>query len=251
MKYVIVGIGGVGTRLAHELPMYLSRTQPGAEIVLIDGDVFEEKNAERQHFDVESGVGVNKAAQKVEELRQKYPGLSFSYHAEYVTSTNAEEFVPEGSVVFCAVDNHASRKLLSERVSSMKNGMLISGGSDYHDGNVQAHVRRDGVDMSAPITHLHPEIAVPADKNPAEMSCEELAAASAPQLQFANLKVATEMLATFWTVNTNGDLHYSEVYFDLKKGTQRPVMRRKREHVEATDRDAGLADREGAVRPAG
>lgn len=255
MKVIIVGIGGVGTRLASELPMYMSRRYPGSEITLIDGDIFEEKNRDRQVFDAERGIGTNKAAMWAEEIKTKYPDMKVTHFPEFVTKANVAEYIPEGSTVFCAVDNHASRKLLSDRVSAMENGMLISGGSDSEmidSGNVQVHVRKDGKDdETAPITYLHPEIDNPADKNPAEMSCEERAATGSPQLQFANLKVATEMVSAFYSVTEGKTPRYSEVYFDLKRGTQLPRMRKRKEQVkdgtEAEVSDSDLSGAEGRV----
>jgi predicted dinucleotide-binding enzyme len=251
MKIVIVGVGGVGTRLARELPMYVSRAHAGSEIVLIDGDIFEEKNLDRQDFDAERGIGTNKAAMWADEIKKRYPKLAVTYHDQFVTTANVAEMIPEGATVFCAVDNHASRKLLSDHVSVMRDGTLISGGNDYHDGNVQVHVRKEGEDVTPPITYLHPEIEHPADKNPAEMSCEERAASGSPQLQFANVKVATEMMSTFYAVTTE-DPRFSEVYFDLKRGTQRPIMRKRKEvkhgDAEAVHDDSALAGDAGRVR---
>lgn len=252
MRVVIVGVGGVGTRLARELPMYLSRAHAGAEVVLVDGDIFEEKNLDRQDFDAERGIGTNKAAMWADEIKRRHPGVAVSYHDRFVTKANVAEVVTESSVVFCAVDNHASRKLLSDRMSELKDGMLVSGGNDYHDGNVQVHVRKDGKDVTPPITYLHPEIDEPQDKNPAEMSCEERAAAGSPQLQFANVKVATEMMGAFYSATTE-DPRYSEVYFDLKRGTQLPRMRKRKEvsdgNAEASGGDSDLSGEAGRVRP--
>jgi len=250
MRVVIVGVGGVGTRIARELPMYMSRKHAGSEVVLIDGDRFEAKNMDRQDFNPKTGLGVNKAIEWAEELTPKYPELAVSAFAEYVTEDNVAQFITDGSVVFCCVDNHASRKLLSDHASTLRDTILVSGGNDYYDGNIQMHVRRDGKDATAPITHLHPEIDMPADKNPAHMSCEELAAAGSPQLQFANLKVATEMLCSFYMATEEKlGIKYSEAYFDITKGTQRPIMRKVIQNVdtETSDGDAALADGTGAV----
>ena len=144
----------------------------------------------------------------------------------FVTADNVFVYIPEGSCVFCGVDNHASRKLLSDHCSTLQDVILISGGNDFDDGNVQVYIRRDGKDVTVPLTHLHPEIEFPKDKNPAELDCMQLAATGTPQLLFANLKVSTEMLCAFWAV-TEKAVSYSEVYFDLKTGAQRPILRGK------------------------
>lgn len=224
-KVVVVGVGGVGTHLVTPLCRFLASRHPGSSVTLVDGDSFEPKNRERQDF-VEYG---NKAEVTAAELSSKFPELNVGHQPQYLTNADVWAYVPEGTVVFSCVDNHASRKMLSDHVGTLEEAVLVSGGNDHHDGNVQVYVRRGGVDVTPPLTHMHPEIEFPDDKNPAEMSCMELAMAGSPQLIIANMKVATEMFGAFWTVDEKpAELPYSEVYFDLSTGTQRPVMRRKK-----------------------
>lgn len=255
-RCVIVGVGGVGTHLDEPLCRYLAATYPGAaEVVLADGDVFEPKNRSRQNFDQRLADELyNKADTRATELAAKFPEIVVTPFPAFVNSANAASVVREGDVVFVAVDNHTSRKLLDEHASTLRNVTLISGGNDYHDGNAQVHQRRDGVDVTAPITYAHPEIAYPEphDKHPDDMSCEDKARAGSPQLIFANLKVASLMLDGFWTAEEKGrggpaiDIPpWSEVYFDISHGTQRPIKRSMRNNgtgSEAEDRDqpAGL-----------
>jgi hypothetical protein len=52
-------------------------------------------------------------------------------------------------------------------------------------------VRQGGADLTPSLSRYHSEIAHPQDRNPAELSCEELLAAGAPRPRFANLTVAT------------------------------------------------------------
>jgi hypothetical protein len=122
------------------------------------------------------------------------------------------------------VDNHASRLLVSRHAATLRDLTLISGGNDYEDGNVQVYVRQNGADLTPSLTRYHPEIARPADRNPAELSCEELMAAGAPQLLFANLTVAALMLNAFYAWR-QGALDYSEVYLDIVRNISRPVTR--------------------------
>lgn len=220
-RIVIVGLGGVGTRIAPILCQYLAYEQPNLPVFLIDGDKFEPKNAQRQVF---ASLG-NKAEVTVESLRKDFPELSIEAKTQFVTDENVYIYIPEGSCVFCCVDNHASRKLLSDHCGSLENVILISGGNEFDDGNIQVYIRSGGKNITPPLTHLHPEIARPKDRNPAELDCMELAAAGTPQLIFANVKVATEMLCTFWVV-TKKNVVFSEIYFDLKTGAQRPTLRK-------------------------
>ena len=215
-----IGIGGIGCALLPFLCRYLQYSGEKARITLIDGDRFERSNAARQAF---SGLG-NKAEVKSQELAREYEALAFRSRPEYVTEDNVARLIGEGEVVFLMVDNHASRHLVSRHVSSLANLSLFSGGNDYEDGNVQIYIRRKGEDLTPSLERYHPEIANPQDRNPAAMSCEELMAAGAPQLLFANLMVASLMLNAFYALR-QGRLNYSEVYLDIVQNASRAVSR--------------------------
>jgi molybdopterin/thiamine biosynthesis adenylyltransferase len=215
-----IGIGGIGCALLPSLCRYLQYSGERARLTLIDGDRFERGNAARQAF---SGLG-NKAEVKCQELARDYESLAFRSAPEYVTEDNVARLIGAGEVVFLMVDNHASRHLVSRHAASLADLSLISGGNDYEDGNVQVYIRQGGLDLTPSLTRYHPEIASPQDRNPAEMSCEELMAAGAPQLLFANLMVASLMLNAFYALR-QGRLTYSEVYLDIVQNVSRAVSR--------------------------
>ena len=150
--------------------------------------------------------------------------MSFRAVPEYVTEANVGRLIGEGEVVFLMVDNHASRNLVSRHAATLPDLTLISGGNDYEDGNVQIYVRQGGQDLTPSLTRYHPEIATPQDQNPAALSCEELMAAGAPQLLFANLMVASMMLNAFYAIR-QGRLNYSEAYLDIVQNVSRAVTR--------------------------
>ena len=215
-----IGIGGIGCALLPFLCRYLQYSGEPARVTLIDGDRFERGNAARQAF---SGLG-NKAEVKSRELAGEYEAVAFRSKPEYVTEDNVARLIGEGEVVFLMVDNHASRHLVSHHVSSLADLSLISGGNDYEDGNVQVYIRQGGLDLTPSLARYHPEIATPQDRNPAALSCEELMAAGAPQLLFANLMVASLMLNAFYALRQGG-LNYSEVYLDILQNASRAVSR--------------------------
>ncbi len=220
MEIKAIGIGGIGCALLPFLCRFLQYSGQPARLTLIDGDRFERSNASRQAF---PRLG-NKAEVKAGELAPEFESLSFRAVPEYVTDENVTRLVAEGDVVFLMVDNHATRRLLSQHAAGLQDLTLISGGNDYEDGNVQIYRRRDGADLTPSLTRYHPEIAHPRDRNPAELSCEELMAAGVPQLLFANLTVATLMLNAFYALH-KGTLDYSEVYLDIVANLTRPVGR--------------------------
>jgi molybdopterin/thiamine biosynthesis adenylyltransferase len=215
-----IGIGGIGCALLPFLCRYLQYSGERARLTLIDGDSFERANAPRQDFD---RLG-NKAEVKARELAQEFEALSLRAVPEYVTSGNRSRLLSEGDIVFLMVDNHASRRLVDEHAATLGEITLISGGNDFEDGNVQIYLRRDGRDLTPRLSRYHPEIAHPQDRHPAELSCEELMAAGAPQLLFTNLMVAALMLNAFYALR-HDPIAYCEVYLDIRQNISRPVNR--------------------------
>ncbi|MDD5600014.1 MAG: ThiF family adenylyltransferase [Victivallaceae bacterium] len=218
----VIGLGGIGGMLIGPLCRFLYFSQDKAELVLIDGDKFEPRNGNRQEVGLE-GAGRNKAEVWKRRLLAEFkmPILSVT---EYVTPDNVESLIDDGDTVFMGVDNHASRKLVQERCERLRNVVLVSGGNDYCDGNVQIFVKRNGRKLTAPITRHHPEIANPQDKRPDELGCDE-EAESAPQLLFANLTAACLMLNAFYALQ-QGKLDYGEVYFDIRNNLTARQTRR-------------------------
>ena len=215
-----IGIGGIGCALLPFLCRYLQYSGERARLTLIDGDRFERANAPRQAF----GRLGNKAEVKARELAEEFEALSVRAIPEYVTAPNIPHLIIEGDVVFLMVDNHASRRLVDEHAAKLGDLTLISGGNDYEDGNIQVYLRRAGRDLTPSLSRYHPEIAAPQDRHPAELSCEELMAAGAPQLLFTNLMVASLMLNAFYTLGRELPA-YSEVYLDIRPNISRPVSR--------------------------
>ena len=239
MEIKVIGVGGIGCALLPHLCRYLNygacssadgdgargptlpaMPGPRARITLVDGDAFEARNAARQAF----GAAGNKARIKAAELAREFEALSLRAVSEFIHEDNAVAVIGEGDVVFLAVDNHRTRKVVSDHCRTLRSALLISGGNDLTDGNVQVYVRRGGQDVTLPLTRFHPEIADPRDRSPGEMSCDELARASAPQLLFTNLAVASAMLNAFYAWQ-QGMLGYGEVYLDIVQGRANPVPR--------------------------
>ncbi len=220
MKVKVIGIGGIGTCLLPVLVRFLNFSSSGAEILLIDGGQFEKKNRERQSFD---RLG-NKAEVTAERLQQQHSRVRLRAYPGYVAKSNVVQLVREGDVVFLCVDNHATRKLVSDRCEDLDNVVLISGSNELTDGSVQVYVRRDGQDVTLPLaSDFHPEVQCPGDVNPAEVGCEERAEGE-PQLLFTNNWVAAIMLGSFYTWR-QGLLEYDELYCDLLTGNCRAVRR--------------------------
>ena len=220
MKIKVIGIGGIGTCLLPVLIRFLNFNVSDAFVLLIDGDWFEDKNRERQMFDC---LG-NKAEVTAERLQGQNPRVDLEAWAEYVTDNNVVELIHEGDMVLLCVDNHATRKLVSDRCEELNDVTLISGGNELTDGSVHVYVRKGGKDVTLPLANdFHPEIQYPEDHNPAEAGCDEQTE-SEPQLLLTNNLVAAMMLSSFYTV-LQDKLAYDMVYCDLLSGNCRTVCR--------------------------
>lgn len=227
MNIIIIGLGGIGSHLVRPLCRYLNSLDEEIAITLIDGDNFEVKNESRQEFNCFG----NKAEVIAQELAERYPRIDFSSKEWYITEDNVYLTIGEGDMVFMCVDNHATRSIVSRWCQRLDNVVLISGGNEYSDGNVQIFTRENGESVTPPLSSSHPEIENPQDKNPGEMSCEELAQSGSPQLICTNLLAAAWMLSTFWkftewwSEGRVGPFSYSEIYFDGMTGNARSVSR--------------------------
>lgn len=227
-RVVVIGLGGIGSWVLQALAPFLHFHTDEWNLVLVDGDEYEEKNKTRQAFD-ELG---DKAAVQASWVARKFPRLGVQAVAQYISADGTNDTVPvadvlkSGDVIFSCLDNHKTRKLVADHCGRLRDVVLISGGNDYTDGNIQVFVRQAGQDKTCRLDKHHPELAVPRDKSPHEMSCEELAN-SAPQLIFANLAAASIMLDAFYAWEQKQlDWGKPEVYFDVLSLTAAPRVRK-------------------------
>lgn len=220
---LIIGLGGIGSMLAEPLCRYLAYKTDLKEITLMDGDRYEAKNILRQRVSRED-IGRNKAEVWAQRIAWLFHELRVSAKDIYVSPANIKTLIPDESTIMLCVDNHATRKLVQAHVLELKNAVLISGGNDYTDGNVQVFIKKRGRALTPAITAYHPEIAEPIDKRPDELGCDE-AVAEKPQLLFANMTAACLMLNAFYAVVEN-KTPAEEVYFDILKNAARPVTRK-------------------------
>jgi len=233
-RVVFIGLGGVGSYVAKTAATFLAglqRAMPDKEtdILLVDGDAFSFSNTYRMEVP-EFG---NKAEAIGQGMLKQFdvPGFTVRWRPEYVTPENIAEVIQDGDLVFLAVDNHATRKLVSDRCLRRPNIVLISGGNDGVEdglrgtyGNVQVFIQQEGLPLTAPLTMFHPEIENPQDKAPSEMDCTELAAAGVPQIAMVNMAVASAMCNALMRLMqpVEGERMYDEVCLDILEGIQTP-----------------------------
>jgi hypothetical protein len=234
-RVVFIGLGGIGMPAARTAATFLAGLQGAApdqetNILLCDGDNFGQSNVYRMDVPKFS----NKAEAIGLDILERYcdvPGFTVRWRPEYVTPENISQIIQAGDCVLLAVDNHKTRKLVSDHCETLSDVVLISGGNDGVDeetsgtyGNVQVHLREDGYDLTAPLTHFHPDIANPTDKAPHELDCNELVAAGVPQIAMANMAVASAMLNTLMRLlkPPPNERMYDELCLDITEGVCQP-----------------------------
>jgi len=221
-KIKIIGAGGIGSHLIEPLARYLSYSGDYCEITVFDGDDFEERNRERQRFT----RCENKSQNTVIRLKDEFPKIHFRAKGQFVTEDNVITSIREKDVVFLCVDNHATRKLVSERCAELDEIVLISGGNNYTDGDVLVYVREHGRDVTRPLTVLA-EIANAKDKNPGDLTEQERLgcqreAETNPQLLFMNFDIASCMLGCYYAYE-QGRLNFHRVFSDILTQARRIV----------------------------
>ena len=225
-KIVIIGLGGIGSFLSLVLCRFLNFSKHGKVVWLVDGDKYNLKNKERQNIRSLFDTNKNKAEAQATNLKALFSIITIVPIEEFITENNASEIVTEKSVVFLCVDNHATRKLVSDQCKRVQDVILISGGNEKTDGNIQVYIKKNGRSRTPPIEKFHPEIENPEDRNPAELSCEELSQMpGSEQIIFTNLMAACLMLNAFHTIVTEKPLKYTEVYFDIIQNKATPRQR--------------------------
>ena len=229
----VIGVGSIAHCLLPTLCRYLnfnSDTFPNVQISLIDGGRFEESHRHQQDF---AKVGP-KACIIAEAYQEQFPQVKIFDHPVYLDDQNAVQFIQENDVVLLCVDNHKSRKLVSDRAEQLSNVTIISGGCDWTQGNVLAHIRRADKNLTPPLANkYHPEILNPTDKHPGEIA-EEHNHLPEPQLLITNNYIAANMLAVFfniveerqWKMVLDAPENYAELYCDLTTLTTKTRSRK-------------------------
>ncbi|HHT50439.1 MAG TPA: HesA/MoeB/ThiF family protein [Eubacteriaceae bacterium] len=106
-KVCVVGCGGLGGYIIE----MLSRLGIGT-ITIVDGDVFNTSNLNRQLYCDENSLGKNKAIMAKERIKTVNSLIKINAFTEYLTKDNGEQILKGQDVIVDALDNIATRKLL-------------------------------------------------------------------------------------------------------------------------------------------
>ena len=108
-KVLVVGTGGLGSPLL----LYLTAAGVG-NIGILDFDVVDDSNLQRQVLFTVDDVGKPKAEAAKARLQKLNPHVNFTVHNEMLTSHNALEIVKDYDVVADGTDNFPTRYLVND-----------------------------------------------------------------------------------------------------------------------------------------
>ena len=117
----VVGLGGLGGTVTE----MLARMGIG-QLILIDGDVFEDSNLNRQATSRVANIGISKAEAARERVAQINPGISVAAHQVFLEEENAAAIIRDADVVVDCLDSLKSRYFLSKACQEIAAPLVVA-----------------------------------------------------------------------------------------------------------------------------
>jgi len=133
-RVLVVGCGGLG---GHIIDM-LTRIGVGS-LRMVDGDVFEPSNLNRQLLSEVPLLGVKKAKAAADRIARVNPQIQVEAVEEFLTQANVLHLITGCDVVLDALDNIPTRKLLA--------GACAKAGTPYVYGAISGWVAQAALSM--------------------------------------------------------------------------------------------------------
>ena len=133
-RVLVVGCGGLGGHIIDQL----ARIGVGF-LRVVDGDVFESSNLNRQLLSDVPRLGISKAKAAADHVVRVNPDVSVEAVEEFLTGSNAAVLLAGCDIVMDALDNIQSRKILSSACETAK--------IPYVYGAIQGWVAQAAVSM--------------------------------------------------------------------------------------------------------
>ena len=189
MRHYICGCGGAGSVLIPQLAKLVRD-----DIYLIDNDVLENKNLDRQLFTKEH-IG----QKKVHALAKMYEDRLLKPIAQWFHEGIQLDFKRD-DYIWCCADNDKARKACLT-VTDMYSCSCIIAANEYTDAEAYYYNYRDQGTINDPRI-VYPNILTNHADNPlAPESCQGTAQIANPQLGIANSWAANLALQLFWFYN--------------------------------------------------
>ncbi len=189
--FILIGAGGIGGNVCRDLPKLLIDTKH--RILLIDGDMVEEKNCKRQPFQNQD-IQLNKARVLARKINSFYD-VKCKYYDSYITNQELDTIVNtnEGYIPFFigSVDNDATRKLIEMAFYKCDDAVYIDGANSEFEGNVYVSYKEDGIKHGKTRSEVYE---LSNDINPGLAGCENQVARGETQYLITNNRIAASIL---------------------------------------------------------
>lgn len=113
-KVAVVGCGGLGGYLVE----MLARLGIG-HLTVIDGDVFQISNLNRQLLSTPENIGSSKAIEAMLRAKKVNPEINITPIPEFIHSANAAEILAGHHIICDALDTITARKLLEQEAEKL------------------------------------------------------------------------------------------------------------------------------------
>lgn len=139
-RILVVGAGGLGSPLL----LYLAGAGIGY-IGIVDHDIVDESNLQRQILYNMNDIGKNKANVAADKLRLFNPDIQYTAYPVRLTAENATELISQHDVVIDGSDNFPTRYLVNDTCVAL-NKPLVFGSIFQFEGQVSVFNYKGGPD---------------------------------------------------------------------------------------------------------
>ncbi len=125
-RIAMVGAGGIGS------PTLRLLTSVGfGNIRIIDGDVVELSNIQRQNIYDTTDIGKPKAPIAAKNLRRQNPEVSFESISEWIDEKNAEKILSDVDIIVDGLDSFESRRIVNQISVNKRIPYIFAGAVEY------------------------------------------------------------------------------------------------------------------------
>ena len=206
--FIVVGVGGIGGAVCRDLPKLITGTN--SKIMLVDGDIVENKNCVRQPFQ-QQDIGHNKARALARKINSFY-NIECYFTDSYITDKELDAIVEKHNscipVYLGCVDNDATRQLIELSYITKENAIYIDGANSEYEGNVYVSYIENGIRKGKIRSDVYE---LSNDTNPGLVGCEERISQGETQFLITNNRVAASMLEHIFPFIINSENKYEGV----------------------------------------
>ena len=117
----VVGLGGLGGGVTE----ILARIGIGS-LILIDGDVFEDTNLNRQMLSSQNRIGTLKAQAAAERVKEINSSVNIIIHQKFLDVKNAPDFLSQAHVVVDCLDSISTRFIVHDAAKKLQIPLVSS-----------------------------------------------------------------------------------------------------------------------------